>query len=67
MICMKPQQTSSFEVSNSRWKSQGDCFVTVAPRNNITKTFFVIASGAKQSPALQTSPRIAILRRSQLI
>jgi hypothetical protein len=36
-----------------------DCHVAIAPRNDITKTVFVIASGVKQSQADAGSPRIA--------
>jgi hypothetical protein len=40
-------------------KKRQDCRVAIAPRNDIRKTVFVIASEAKQSQANAGSPRIA--------
>ncbi len=40
-------------------KKRQDCHVAIAPRNDITKTVFVIASKENQSHADAGSPRIA--------
>ncbi len=40
-------------------KKRQDCHVAIAPRNDIMKTVFVIASEAKQSQADAGSPRIS--------
>ncbi len=42
-------------------KKRQDCHVAIAPRNDITRNIFVIASEAKQSQADAGSPRIASL------
>jgi len=47
-------------------KKRQECHVAIAPRNDITKTVFVIASKAKQSQANAGSPGIAALMSASL-